>query len=137
MERNLNVLLVEDNFIEIVKLKRAISILEMNHHVDEAEHGEIALEMLKSGNVNPDIVLLDLNMPKMNGLEFLSIVRNDEELRHLPIIVLTTSSNSLDLMEAYKLGVSGYILKPLKYDDYIKKIQYTLNYWSVNELIAN
>ncbi len=137
MKRNLNILLVEDNFIEIVKLKRAISHLEMDHEVVEAENGEMALELLREGQINPDIILLDLNMPKMNGLEFLSIVRNDDELRHLPIIVLTTSNNSLDLMEAYKLGVSGYIIKPLKYDDYIEKIGFTLSYWSVNELIAN
>lgn len=137
MKNNLNILLVEDNLIEIVKLKRAISHLEMDHDVVEAENGEVALELLKDNKVNPDIILLDLNMPKMNGLEFLAIVRNDKNLRHLPIIILTTSSNSMDLMEAYRLGVSGYILKPLKYDDYMKKIEYTLLYWSNNELIAN
>ncbi|MGB2224952.1 MAG: response regulator [Polaribacter sp.] len=137
MKLELKILLVEDNIIEILKLKRAIENLGMNHEVLEAENGEIALDSIKQEEINPDIVLLDLNMPKMNGLEFLAIVRNDESMRHLPIIILSTSNNNRDLMEAYKLGVSGYILKPLKYDDYVKKIEYTLQYWSNNELITH
>lgn len=137
MKLELKILLVEDNIIEILKLKRAIEYLGMNHEVLEAENGEIALDSIKQEEINPDIVLLDLNMPKMNGLEFLAIVRNDESMRHLPIIILSTSNNNRDLMEAYKLGVSGYILKPLKYDDYVKKIEFTLQYWSNNELITH
>ena len=137
MKLELKILLVEDNIIEILKLKRAIEYLGMNHEVLEAENGEIALDSIKQEEINPDIVLLDLNMPKMNGLEFLAIVRNDESMRHLPIIILSTSNNNRDLKEAYKLGVSGYILKPLKYDDYVKKIEYTLQYWSNNELITH
>lgn len=137
MKLELKILLVEDNIIEILKLKRAIENLGMNHEVLEAENGEIALDSIKQEEINPDIVLLDLNMPKMNGLEFLAIVRNDESMRHLPIIILSTSNNNRDLIEAYKLGVSGYILKPLKYDDYVKKIEYTLQYWSNNELITH
>lgn len=137
MKLELKILLVEDNIIEILKLKRAIENLGMNHEVLEAENGEIALDSIKQEEINPDIILLDLNMPKMNGLEFLAKVRNDESMRHLPIIILSTSNNNRDLMEAYKLGVSGYILKPLKYDDYVKKIEYTLQYWSNNELITH
>lgn len=137
MKLELKILLVEDNIIEILKLKRAIENLGMNHEVLEAENGEIALDSIKQEEINPDIVLLDLNMPKMNGLEFLAIVRNDESMRHLPIIILSTSNNNRDLKEAYKLGVSGYILKPLKYEDYVKKIEHTLQYWSNNELITH
>ena len=134
--KKLNILLVEDNRIEIVKLKRAIVHLEMLHEVTEAENGEEALHLLREKKVNPDLVLLDLNMPKMNGLEFLSIVRQDESLKYLPIVILTTSSNTRDLTEAYSLGVAGYILKPLKYDDYVRKIQHILEYWSYNEAFS-
>ena len=134
--KKLNILLVEDNLIEIVKLKRAITHLAMSHDVTEAENGEVALQLLRENKINPDLILLDLNMPKMNGLEFLSIVRQDESLRHLPIVILTTSSNTKDLTEAYNLGIAGYILKPLKYDDYMRKMQYTLEYWSYNELLV-
>lgn len=137
MEKRLNILFVEDNLIEIMKLKRAISDLQLNHNLIEAENGEVALELLNKDKITTDLILLDLNMPKMNGLEFLAAMRAEENLSHLPVVILTTSSNGLDVMEAYKLGVSGYILKPLKYDEYVQKIKYTLLYWSNNELISN
>jgi len=73
-------------------------------------------------------------MPKISGIEFLGILRNDEDLRHIPTVILTTSDNQKDLFECYRLGVSGYILKPLKYEDYVNKIKKVLAYWSVNEL---
>jgi CheY-like chemotaxis protein len=76
-----------------------------------------------------------LNMPKINGIEFLKILKKDEDLKHIPTIILTTSSNQKDLLECYKTGMSGYILKPLKYEDYVKKIEVVLSYWSLNELI--
>jgi CheY-like chemotaxis protein len=74
-------------------------------------------------------------MPKINGIEFLRILKKDEDLKHIPTIILTTSSNQKDLLECYKTGMSGYILKPLKYEDYVKKIEVVLSYWSLNELI--
>ena len=74
-------------------------------------------------------------MPKINGIEFLKILKKDEDLKHIPTIILTTSSNQKDLLECYKTGMSGYILKPLKYEDYVKKIEVVLSYWSLNELI--
>ena len=74
-------------------------------------------------------------MPKMNGIEFLSILKSDENLRYIPAIILTTSKNQKDLLECYKIGIAGYVLKPLKYEDYILKIQNLLDYWSCNELI--
>ena len=116
-------------------MKRAISKLDMHHELIEAKNGEEALEILKDDSSLPDIILLDLNMPRINGLEFLKILKGDEILRFLPTIILTTSSNRKDMLECYKEGVAGYILKPLKYDDYVQKISSTLNYWSTNELI--
>ena len=83
----------------------------------------------------PQVILLDLNMPKINGLEFLAILKSDKSLRHIPTVILTTSNNQKDLLECYKIGVSGYVLKPLKYEDYVAKIESLLNYWSINELI--
>ncbi|SCX99122.1 Response regulator receiver domain-containing protein [Nonlabens sp. Hel1_33_55] len=133
--KKLKVLLIEDDTIEVMKLKRAIAKLEMPHDLIEAKNGEEALEILKDNSSLPDIILLDLNMPRINGLEFLKILKSDELLRFLPTIILTTSSNRKDMLECYKEGVAGYILKPLKYDDYVEKISTTLNYWSTNELI--
>jgi CheY-like chemotaxis protein len=135
MEKILKVLLVEDNLIEIMKMKRTISFLKLKHTIYEAKNGEEALSFLEDRTNMPDIILLDLNMPKINGIEFLKILKKDEDLKHIPTIILTTSSNQKDLLECYRTGMSGYILKPLKYEDYVKKIEVVLSYWSLNELI--
>ena len=134
MAKNLKVLLIEDNLIEIMKMKRTISLLKLGHTMHEAKNGEEALTILEDKSKFPDIILLDLNMPKMSGIEFLTIIKDSEEFRHIPIIILTTSDNQKDLLECYRIGISGYILKPLKYDDYVKKIEAVLGYWSINEL---
>jgi len=130
----MQILLIEDNNIEIMKMKRTISFLKLDHTIIEAVNGEEALLYLKKQSRLPDIILLDLNMPKISGIEFLSILRNDTKLHHIPTIILTTSDNNKDIIACYEIGVSGYILKPLKYEDYIKKIEITLAYWSANEL---
>ncbi|MEO9570032.1 MAG: response regulator [Polaribacter sp.] len=134
MAKNLKILLIEDNLIEIMKMKRTISLLKLEHTMQEAKNGEEALKILEDKSNFPDIILLDLNMPKMSGIEFLTIIKNSEEFQHIPTIILTTSDNQKDLFECYRIGISGYVLKPLKYDDYVKKIESVLNYWSTNEL---
>ena len=132
---SLNVLLIEDDIIEVMKLNRAISKFESKHKIIEANNGEEALKILEVKDNLPDIILLDLNMPKINGIEFLSILKNDETLKYIPTIILTTSNNQRDLLECYKIGVAGYILKPLKYEEYVSKIEKLLAYWGENELI--
>ena len=135
MKKKLKILLIEDDTIELMKLNRAMSSLNMNHEVMEANNGEDGLELLLNKKYYPDIILLDLNMPKINGIEFLSILKDNESLKFIPTIILTTSSNEKDLQACYNIGISGYILKPLKYDEYIAKIKVLLSYWSANELI--
>lgn len=134
MEKTLKILLVEDNLIEIMKMKRTISLLQLNHTINEAKNGEEALQFLEDKSNIPDIILLDINMPKISGIEFLKILKANDDLKHIPTIILTTSNNQKDLLECYKTGMSGYVLKPLKYEDYVKKIEKVLAYWSVNEL---
>lgn len=136
MKNKLNILLIEDDMIEIMKLNRTISSLKLNHNIVEANNGEEALKILEKKDNLPDIILLDLNMPKINGIEFLGILKNDEVLKYIPTIILTTSNNQKDLLECYKIGITGYVIKPLKYEDYVSKIERVLNYWSVNELIV-
>jgi CheY-like chemotaxis protein len=133
----LDILLIEDDMIEVMKLNRVTSSLQLNHRIIEANNGEEALKLLEEKEKLPDIILLDLNMPKLNGIEFLSILKNDDDLKHIPTVILTTSSNQKDLKECFKIGVSGYVLKPLKYEDYVYKISKILEYWSINELIKN
>jgi len=132
---NLNIMLIEDDMIEVMKLNRAISTLKISHIITEAKNGEEALKILEQNDNLPDIILLDLNMPKINGIEFLKILKSDKRLRYIPIIILTTSNNQRDLIECYKIGIAGYVSKPLKYEEYVSKIEKLLAYWSVNELI--
>lgn len=131
----MHILLIEDDTIEIMKLERTVSKLGVNHKITQAKNGEAALEFLKSDNRLPDIILLDLNMPRMSGIEFLKILKDDEKLRFLPTIVLTTSENRVDLLECYKIGIAGYVIKPLKYEDYEHKLKRVLEYWDINELV--
>ncbi|MGB6269076.1 MAG: response regulator [Olleya sp.] len=136
MVKKLKILLIEDDMIEIMKLNRTISTLKLDHKIIEANNGEEALKILEQKDNLPDIILLDLNMPKINGIEFLNILKKDVVLKFIPTIILTTSNNQKDLLECYKIGVAGYVIKPLKYEDYVSKIDKLLAYWSINELIV-
>lgn len=131
----MNILFIEDDSIETMKLQRTISKLQLKHEITEAKNGEVALDILRSKNSLPDIVLLDLNMPRMSGTEFLKILKEDNVLKYLPIVVLTTSENRADLLECYRLGIAGYVIKPLKYEDYEAKLKKVLDYWDINELV--
>ncbi|MCL6274708.1 response regulator [Muricauda sp. 2012CJ35-5] len=130
----MNVLFIEDDMIETMKLQRAISKFESKHKIIEAKNGEEALEIL-NGGTPPDIILLDLNMPRMSGLEFLSVIKKDERLKYLPTIILTTSENRVDLLKCFEIGIAGYIIKPLKYEDYEAKLKKVFDYWEISELI--
>lgn len=130
---NLNILLVEDDEIEILKLERAFKKLNYNHQVTAVKNGEEAL--VACNDSNPDLILLDLNMPKMSGLEFLSVLKKNENLKYIPIVVFTTSCNHCDMLEAYKIGVAGYIIKPLRYEQYVNQIEKIVTYWSINEFV--
>lgn len=135
MKRKLNILFIEDDEIEVMKLTRTLNSLELKHNIFEAKDGEVALEFLNKKDRLPDVILLDLNMPKMNGIEFLRILKNDETLKYIPIVILTTSNNHKDVLECYSIGIAGYVIKPLKYEDYVTKLKAVLEYWSLNELI--
>ena len=131
----LSILLIEDDRIEVMKLKRVLSKEALNHKLIEAKNGEEALTLLRDKSILPDVILLDLNMPKIDGIEFLKILKDDETLKYIPTVVLTTSSNHNDVKQCYEIGIAGYVLKPLKYEDYVTKLSGLLNYWSLNELI--
>ncbi|NJB71049.1 CheY-like chemotaxis protein [Saonia flava] len=131
----MDILFIEDDAIETMKLNRTVSKLQLKHNITEAKNGEEALNILKSGASLPDIILLDLNMPRMSGTEFLKILKEDDVLKYLPTIILTTSENRADLLECYKIGIAGYVIKPLKYEDYENKLKKVLEYWDTNELV--
>lgn len=130
----MNVLFIEDDMIETMKMQRAVSKMASKHHIIEAKNGEEALTFLKEGNL-PEIILLDLNMPRMSGIEFLKILKADPRLKYLPTIILTTSENRVDLLKCFEIGIAGYIIKPLKYEDYELKLNRVFDYWEISELI--
>jgi CheY-like chemotaxis protein len=132
----LNILLIEDDAIEVMKFNRVLKSMGLNHKVIEAGNGEEALHILKDKNIVPDIIVLDLNMPKINGIEFLGILKADEVLRYIPAIILSTSNNHRDVMECYRIGIAGYLIKPLKYEDYTDRVKKLIEYWGTNELTS-
>ena len=131
----LKILLIEDDAIEVMKFKRVLSKFQVNHEVREATNGEEAQRILDQKDTLPSIILLDLNMPKVNGIEFLTYLKNNDELKYIPVIILSTSSNYNDLKRCYEIGIAGYIIKPLKYEEYVLKMEMLLDYWSINKLI--
>lgn len=132
--RKLRILLIEDDEIERMKFVRVCASNGM-HTVVEANNGERALELLQTKEL-PNFIVLDLNMPKMDGLEFLKTLKSKEELKFIPIVIMSTSNNYNDIKKCYEIGVSGYMIKPLHYKDYKDKISSLLNYWENNELIT-
>lgn len=136
MKQVLNILLIEDDLIERMKFKKVLEEIEPLHQISEAKNGEEAINHLQEARNNlPDIIILDLNMPKLNGIEFLSYLKSDPEYKFLPVVVLTTSRNKFDTKECFRIGISGYLLKPLLYPDYVEQIKSLMDYWSRNELI--
>ena len=128
MTNPLNILLVEDDMIDVMNVKRAFARNHITNPLFVAGNGVEALRLLRSGEIPSDrrIVLLDLNMPRMNGIEFLRELRGDPELNATSVIVLTTSNNERDKIEAFDLNVAGYLLKPVTFSDF-SELMVTLN----------
>lgn len=129
------ILLIEDDQIDVMTVQRALKELHVTNPLDVAENGHQALARLKSpGDERPCLILLDLNMPIMNGIEFLRIAKNDPELRRIPVVVLTTSEEQRDKMESFDLGVAGYMRKPVDYRQFVETIRSIDTYWTLSEL---
>jgi len=132
------ILLVEDDNVDVMTVKRALKDLKINNPLVSTANGEEALEYLKNnGNKKPCIILLDLNMPKMNGIEFLKIAKADDTLKKIPVVVLTTSSQQQDIIESFKLSVAGYIVKSVDYTEFTEAISTINLYWTLSKLPSN
>ncbi len=115
MEKLINILLVEDDQLDVIDMRRSLDKMKLFYQLHTARNGEEALEMLNNENVvKPDVALIDINMPKMNGIEFLTAIRNDDRWKDLKCFIITTSDEKVDREAAKELGISGYIIKPLK-----------------------
>ena len=140
-ERIINILLVEDDEVDVMNVKRAFKKYKITNPLHIAGNGLEALAMLRSQDRHPPqvpenrrLILLDLNMPKMNGLEFLHALREDPELKRTPVIVLTTSDEDRDRIEAYNLNVAGYILKPVTFINFAEVMVALNKYWALCEM---
>lgn len=135
-EKLLNILLVEDDEVDVINVRRAFQKNHITNPLFVATNGVDALEQLRGGKIPRDrrIVLLDLNMPQMNGIEFLREIRKDPELNLLPVVVLTTSNDERDRIEAYHLNVAGYLLKPVTFANFCDVMAALNKYWALVEL---
>ena len=131
----LNVLLVEDDPIDVRSVRRALAGYLHSVDLHVAAHGKEALEFL-SGDASgrtpeelPNVILMDLNMPVMNGFELLSALKADRELRAIPAVVFTTSAESQDVAQSYALGAAVYLVKPLSSGEFNAAVMDFLNYW--------
>ncbi len=134
-----NILLVEDDMVDVMNVKRAFKKNNINNPLHVAEDGVVALEMLRGENDRtkitpaPKIMLLDLNMPRMGGIELLKEIRNDKALKNISVFVMTTSNEDNDKVEAFRLNVAGYILKPLSMESFVNAVSTLHNYWMLCE----
>ncbi len=129
------VLLVEDDSVDAMTVKRAFKDLRVGNELVRMPNGEEALAYLNdAAKPRPCVMLLDLNMPKMGGIELLKVAKADEELRRIPVIVLTTSKDDRDKVESFKLSVAGYIVKPVDYKKFVEAIRILDLYWTLSEL---
>lgn len=137
--RNLKpVLLIEDDTIDAMTVKKAAKDLNVANPLVHVFNGEEALEYLRNeANHKPCVILLDLNMPRMNGIEFLKIIKATPVLQCIPVIALTTSKSDFDKIQCFDHGVAGYIVKPTHYDEFVKAFKVLDLYWSLNELPEN
>ena len=134
MSSKLNVLVVEDDEIELLKFKMVTDGLGLDHHYEYVTDGERAIDYLRyKSTVLPQLILLDLNMPRFDGLEFLSMMRSDADLRYIPTVIMTSSENVKDIKKCYELGIAGYLTKPLDLEQYQIKLKALFGYWELNK----
>lgn len=132
---NKPILLVDDDQVDVMTVTRALKDIHVTNPVAVMENGEEALNYLRSPkNKKPCIILLDLNMPVMNGIEFLEMVKQDNRLKSIPVVVLTTSEEEQDKVSSFNLGVAGYMAKPVDYRQFVEVIRTIDAYWTISEM---
>ena len=129
------ILLVEDDNADAMITRRALNELKVTNQLVHKVDGEDALEYLRDPtNKKPCVILLDLNMPRMNGFEFLKIVKVDDALKRIPVVVLTTSTDDRNVVESFNLHVAGYIVKPVDYKQFIEAMRTLDMYWTLSKM---
>lgn len=130
VEASLAVYLVEDDPDHTLVISRAIKQISPQVQVQAIDDGEAALSMLRTSDTPPDLILLDINMPGLSGFDVLAQIKSDDRLKHIPVVMLTSSELAPDVAHAYELGASGYISKPSYLHDVRAVLGNTLLYWA-------
>ena len=123
------ILLVEDSSADVELTLRALSQHNLANRVQVARDGAEALEFLHGSNRSPKVVLLDLKLPKVSGLDVLRRIKDDERTKRIPVVVLTSSREEPDIAEAYRLGANSYIVKPVDFEDFVRAVSDAGLYW--------
>jgi CheY-like chemotaxis protein len=132
---NKPILLVEDDQVDTMTVMRALKEIHVTNPLVHLENGEDAVNYLRDPQKEkPCIILLDLNMPIMNGIEFLQVVKNDSKVRCIPVVVLTTSEEQQDKVNSFNLGVAGYMAKPVDYRQFVEVMRSIDAYWTISEM---
>ena len=132
------ILLIEDDDGDVMTVNRALRDLKVTNQLVPIGDGEEAIEYLRDESATkPCIVLLDLNMPKMDGAEFLKIVKADKALNKIPVVILTTSNSDRDVIESFELGAAGYMVKSVDYEKFVETIRAIDQYWTLSKLPSN
>ena len=132
--KNNPILLIEDNPVDVDLTVRAFKKQNLTNPIEIARDGEEAIKMIEKWNdtkLIPVVILLDLKLPKFNGLEVLKEIKTHPELKKIPVVVLTSSSEDSDINAAYNLGANSYIVKPVQFDKFIEVAAQIELYWTV------
>ncbi len=135
-----NILLVDDDQVDVMNVQRAFKKNNIQNPLYVARNGLEALDMLRGSEgcqkitPTPRLILLDINMPRLNGIEFLRELRKDPDLRSISVIILTTSSDDKDRFDAYNLNVAGYIIKPVSFEKFVSTVSVLNTYWQLCEM---
>lgn len=128
-------MLVEDDDLDAMTVERAVRDLKITNQLVRVNDGEQAIDYLRDcSNRLPCLILLDLNMPKMNGIEFLKVAKADEDIKMIPVVVLTTSHEQRDIVETFELNVAGYMVKSADYAGFSEMIRMIDLYWTLCEI---
>jgi CheY-like chemotaxis protein len=138
-DKIVNILLVEDDQVDVMNVQRAFKKNNILNPLTVAFNGVEALDKLRGTNGEekiipvPQIILLDINMPKMNGLEFLKELRSDPVLHPISVFIMTTSNDDKDRFEAYNYNVAGYVIKPITFENFVSAVSILNNFWQLCE----
>ena len=131
----IDILLIEDSSTDVLMIREALSEAKLLNKIHVAEDGVEALDFLHkrgkfASSPRPNLILLDLNLPRKNGREVLAEIKTDKDLKRIPVVVLTTSSTKEDILRSYDLHVNCYVVKPVEFDSFVKAVQSIQHFWS-------